>query len=209
VNWLTNYYFGEGPGIPKDAPAPEGLRLLASVLGREWWELLKLNLLFVAAALPVVTLPAAYFATVSIAVALIDDRNVYLWRDFWGEFRARFVLVTLVGLVFLCAGGLTVLAIHTYAAAAKSNLLSVVPLSIALSVSCCCRFRGHLSWPSPRAPAGRSPASPRRRRSVCSRARFPASPRSWSWRCCGSPTSCSIRHRSFCRCWSISRSAHW
>ena len=48
MNWFLNYYFAEGPGIPKDAPAPKGLSLLASVLGREWWDLLKLELLFIA-----------------------------------------------------------------------------------------------------------------------------------------------------------------
>ena len=41
MNWLYNLYFREGPGIPKDAPKAEGLRLLAAVLRREWWELTK------------------------------------------------------------------------------------------------------------------------------------------------------------------------
>ena len=135
MNWLTNFYFGEGPGIAKDAPKPEGLRLLAAVLGREWWELLKLNVLFIAFSLPIVTLPAAYFATVSIAVMMIEDRNVYLWRDFWSAFRSRFRLTTVLGLIFCCCGALTVLAIQTYAEAAKSNLLSVVPLTIAIAAS--------------------------------------------------------------------------
>ena len=135
MNWLLNFYFGEGPGIPKDAPKPEGLRLLASVLRREWWELIKLNLLFIAFALPLVTLPAAYFATMSIAVAMLEDRNVYLARDFWSAFRLRFVIATLTGLVFSAAGGLTVLAIATYAGAAKGTLIAVVPLAIALTVA--------------------------------------------------------------------------
>ena len=135
MNWLFNFYFGEGPGIPKDAPRPEGLRLLASVLGREWWELLKLNLLFLAVSLPVVTMPAAWFATVSISVMMIEDRNIYLWRDFWSAFRSRFWLTTLLGLMFCCAGALTVVAVQTYAVAAKSSLISVAPLTIALTVS--------------------------------------------------------------------------
>ncbi len=135
MNWLINYYFGEGPGIPKDAPAPKGLRLLASVLRREWWALVRLNLLFLLAALPLVTLPAAYFATVAITVAMVEDRNVYLWRDFWGAFRARFALVTLSALLFAGGGGLVVLAVRTYGEAAKVNLLAVAPLSIALTVS--------------------------------------------------------------------------
>ncbi len=135
MNWLYNYYFGEGRGIAKDAPAPEGLRLLASVLGREWWALVKLNLLFLALSLPIVTLPAAYFATVSIAVMMVEDRNVYLWRDFWSAFRAGLVPATLSGLVVCSAGALTVLALTTYAGAAKSNLLAAAPLAIAMAVS--------------------------------------------------------------------------
>ena len=135
MNWLANYYFGEGPGIPKDAPKPEGLRLLAAVLGREWWALLKLNLLFIAFSLPIVTLPAATFATVSISVMMIEDRNVYLWRDFWTAFRSRFWPTTLLGLIFCGGGWLTILAIQTYGGAAKDNLLAVAPLTIAVAVS--------------------------------------------------------------------------
>ncbi len=135
MNWLLSFYFGEGPGIPKDAPRPKGLWLLASVLGREWWPLIKLNLLFIAVSLPVVTLPAAYLATVSIAVTMIEDRNVYLWRDFWSAFRSRFVPATLLGLVFCGAGALTVLAIHAYGEAAKGNLLFAAPLTIALVIA--------------------------------------------------------------------------
>ncbi len=135
MNWFVNFYFGEGPGIAKDAPAPRGLRLLASVLGREWWALVKLNLLFLVAALPVVTLPAAWLATVSISVTMVEDRNVYLWRDFWRAFRSRFWLATLTGLIFCCAGALAIVAVRTYAMAAKGNLLSVAPLTIALTVS--------------------------------------------------------------------------
>jgi uncharacterized membrane protein YesL len=132
MNWVYNFYFAEGPGIPKDAPKPEGLRLLAHVLGREWWELLKLNLLFVAFSLPLVTLPAAYFATVSICVAMIDDRNVYLLRDFWSAFRSRFLVATMLGLSFCVAGALTVLALQAYAEAAKGDLLFAAPLAIAV-----------------------------------------------------------------------------
>jgi uncharacterized membrane protein YesL len=133
MNWVYNFHFREGPGIPKDAPKPEGLRLLAAVLGREWWELLKLNLLFVAFSLPIVTLPAAYFATVSVCVMMIEDRNVYLLSDFWSAFRSRLAIATLLGLL-LCTGGvLSYLAIGTYAEAAKNNLLFVAPLTIAIT----------------------------------------------------------------------------
>ena len=52
---------------------------------------------------------------------MVEDRNVYLWRDFWSAFRSRFWLATLLGLVFCGAGALTILAIRTYAVAAKEQ----------------------------------------------------------------------------------------
>jgi uncharacterized membrane protein YesL len=135
MNWLTNHFLAEGPGIPKDAPKPEGLRLLAFVLGREWWTLLKLNLLFVAFALPLFTIPAAWFATVSISVTMIEDRNVWLLKDFWAAFRSRFALSSALGLAFLGAGALCILAVRTYASAVKDNLLFAPPLMMAIAVS--------------------------------------------------------------------------
>ena len=135
MNWFANLYFGEGPGIDKDAPKPEGLRLLGFVLGREWWTLIKLNLVFFAFCLPLVTIPAAFFAMVTVSLSMIEDKNVWLMRDFWSAFRARFVLSSLIGLVFMGAGGLSFLAITTYARAAQDNLLFATPLAIACLVA--------------------------------------------------------------------------
>jgi len=133
--WLANHYFGEGPGIDKNTPKPEGLRLLLSVLSREWWELLKLNLLFLVFALPLVTLPAAAFATVLVTVTMVEDRNVWLFKDFWRAFLSRFWLVTGLGLIFAAAGGLCGLALVAYAEAARESLMFAAPLAVAAAVS--------------------------------------------------------------------------
>jgi len=135
MNWLTNYYFGEGPGIDKDAPKPTGLRLLTHVLGREWWELLQLNLLFIAASLPLVTLPAAYAAMVRVTLDMVEDRPVYLWRDFWNAFRASFVRATLLGVLLAGASLLCAQALSGYGAAANENLAYAAPLAIAVVVA--------------------------------------------------------------------------
>ena len=135
MNWLTNLYFREGPGIPKDAPRPKGLRLLWATFAREWWTLIQLNLLFALFCLPVVTAPAAYFAMVTIVVTMIEDRNVWLWRDFWGAFRSRFGLTTLLGFAFAAAAALGVLAVRSYAAAAVDSVLFAAPLTLALVVT--------------------------------------------------------------------------
>lgn len=135
MNWVANFYFREGPGIDKDAPEPEGLRLLGAVLVREWWDLLRLNVLFIAACLPLVTVPAAYFASVAVCVAMIEDRNVYLWRDFWDAFRSRFWGATLGGVVFAAAWALAWVALPAYAAEARNNLVFAVPFALVLAVS--------------------------------------------------------------------------
>ncbi len=122
MNWLTNHYFGEGPGIAKDAPKPTGLRLLWSVFGREWWELIKLNLLFLIFALPLVTLPAATIALAAVTLAMIEDRNVWLLKDFWAAFRSRFVATTALGLAFVALLCLSGLALVTYTNAVRDNL---------------------------------------------------------------------------------------
>jgi len=135
MNWFLNHYFAEGPGIPKDAPKPEGLRLLAATFGREWWELMKLNLLFLAVSLPLVTLPAAWYAMTRIGLTMVEDRNVYLVRDFWAAFRARFREMTLLGAVFFSGEALTVLAVRTYAQASQDQILFAAPLAVSLTVA--------------------------------------------------------------------------
>ncbi|NKK69621.1 YesL family protein [Rhizobium sophorae] len=132
MQWLRDMWTREGPGIPKDAPKRTGLALFAEILVREWWEMVKLNILFILASLLVVTLPAALVAMARVSVALVEDRNTYLLRDFTEAFLRYFWRATAWGLAL--AGGLAIgiHAILTYAAGARDNLLLSVPLAIAL-----------------------------------------------------------------------------
>lgn len=134
MNWLAKLYFAEGPGIDKDAARPTGLRLLMSVLGREWWALIQLNVLFIAFSLPLITLPAAWFALMSVTVTMIEDRNVWVFKDFWRAFRSRFVVSSLIGLAAIGAGALGWLAVTSYAAASVDNIAFATPLVIAATV---------------------------------------------------------------------------
>ena len=135
MNWYLNHFLGEGPGIAKDEPQPIGLRLLARTIGREWWELIKLNLLFLIFSLPVVTLPAAYYACVRVSLTMIEDRNVYLWRDFREAFWSRFTTMMFLGAMLAVASGLGFLAVKTYANAALHQIMFAAPLAIAITVS--------------------------------------------------------------------------
>jgi len=135
MQWLREMWTREGPGIPKDAPKKTGLALFAEILVREWWEMVKLNILFILASLLVVTLPAALVAMARVSVTFVEDRNTYLLRDFTEAFLRYFWRATAWGLVL--AGGLAIgiHAIVAYTAGARDNLLLSVPLAIALVVT--------------------------------------------------------------------------
>lgn len=104
----------EKPDIPKDAPKKTGIRLVASTVWREFFGLLKLNLLFLLASLPVVTIPAAIKAMSRITLRMVRDENYFLWHDFWVAFKDDFWKSFFGGLLFLVAFALFTLSIIVY-----------------------------------------------------------------------------------------------
>ena len=135
MNWLSQFWTREGPGIPKDAPPKQGLALLADVVARNWWELIQLNLLVVIFSLPLVTIPAALAAATRICVLMLEDCNVYLGRDFLGAFRQMFWKATAVGVMGIGLAGLAAYAAYIFLQAAKANLLLALPLTVSASTA--------------------------------------------------------------------------
>lgn len=83
-------YSKPGPGIPKDLPPKKGLDLFFDIVKREFWDLIKLNLLFILFSLPIITAGAAYAAMTKITTRMIWDKNVYVFHDFMEAFRKEF-----------------------------------------------------------------------------------------------------------------------
>ncbi|MGE6738699.1 DUF624 domain-containing protein [Allorhizobium pseudoryzae] len=135
MQWLEAFWTKEGKGIPKDAPAKTGLALIADILRREWWELVKLNLLFLAASLPVVTLPAALFGMAHVCRLIVEDRNVYLLRDFLEAMRDHALRASLWAIVTTGAVSAGIYAIITYGTYAQDALIYAVPLTVSLVAS--------------------------------------------------------------------------
>lgn len=135
MQWLRDFWTKEGPGIPKNAPRKTGLALFFQIFAREWWEMVKLNILFILAALLIIPLPAALAAMAFVCVAFVEDRNTYLLRDFVEALRRYFWRATVWGLLFAAVIGLGGYATATYASAARENLLMAAPLALALVVT--------------------------------------------------------------------------
>lgn len=90
--------------MKKDIPVPqEGAGRYFFLLKNHFWTLCKLNLLMLAASLPIVTIPAALCAGDRAAVKLARDGYVLLWEEFRDEFREDFWKSLPLGLLF---GGL-------------------------------------------------------------------------------------------------------
>jgi len=135
MQWLRDMWTKEGPGISKNAPKKTGLALFGQTFAREWWEMVKLNILFILAALLIIPLPAALAAMAFVCVAFVEDRNTYLLRDFLEALRRYFWRATIWGLMFaaaICLGGY---AVAIYASEARENLMMAVPLAIAFVVT--------------------------------------------------------------------------
>ena len=124
-----------GPGISKNAPPKQGLALLADVVARNWWELIQLNLLVVLFGLTVVTLPAALVAAGRVCVLMLEDRNLYLGRDFSAAFRQKFWPATAAGALGLGAVALALHAAGAFRHGAPANLLLAMPLTVSAATA--------------------------------------------------------------------------
>jgi uncharacterized membrane protein YesL len=135
MRWLVDHYFAEGPGIPKDAPKKTGIPLIVETAWREGLELMKLNLLFILYALPIVTMPAAIAALMRVTLAMAEDRNVYLWADFHAAFCRHFVRASLAALLVVAAIGIPAYAAFAYAKLATEGVLFAPTFVLAAMVT--------------------------------------------------------------------------
>jgi hypothetical protein len=135
MQWLERLWTREGAGIDKNAPPLTGLALFLNILKREWWEMVKLNILFLIASLPLVTMPAAMFAMTRVCVSFSNDENTYLLRDFLEalrKFAFRGTALAVLGALLVSAGAYTTV---SYAGAARLQLVYSLPFAISLAVT--------------------------------------------------------------------------
>ena len=135
MNWLRQFWTRTGPGIRKDAPPKTGFALLADVIARNWWDLVQLNLLILLACLPLVTIPAALVASARICVLMLQDKPVYLGRDFLETFRKRFWKATVLGVIATLAIALPAYAAFILLQAARDNIMLALPVAISASTA--------------------------------------------------------------------------
>ncbi len=68
-----------------------------------FWDVVKLNFLWLVFSLPVVTFGAATAAAFSVTLKMVDDREGYIFQDFRKAFRENLKQGSVLGLLFLLA----------------------------------------------------------------------------------------------------------
>ena len=129
--WLRPGWLREGPGIDKDAPPKTGLALFFEIFEREFWQLLKLNLLFAVCAAPLVTFGPARAALSRCTVNMVRDLPNDVFYDFRQAMKRDFRRNAAVGLAELFGIGL-LLAAASLPAVRESAALSGGLLALAL-----------------------------------------------------------------------------
>ena len=80
-------YSTPGPGVAPDAPEKTGFARFFEIVQLECMSLLKLNLLFLLSALPVVTIPPALFAMNQVVRRMVLDQPVDCFYHYRQAFR--------------------------------------------------------------------------------------------------------------------------
>lgn len=114
------------PDIAKDAPRKKGIVRFLDTLWREFFSLLKLNLLFLLFCLPVVTIPAALTAMSKVTVMMVRDENCFLWHEFWGAFKRDFGRSLLGGIAILLATAIFALSTWFYYMLTKLHWMFII-----------------------------------------------------------------------------------
>lgn len=79
----------EGPGIEKNEPQKRGISLFFQLFISRFWDMLKLNILFIIYSIPIVTIGPAFGAMTSITMSMIQNKHIFIFSDFHKAFKAN------------------------------------------------------------------------------------------------------------------------
>jgi uncharacterized membrane protein YesL len=96
---LTANFEKEGPGINKNDPQKEGFSLFLEILILRFWDIIKLNLIFILYCIPIVTIGPALGAMTSITISMIQRKHIYIFSDFHKAFKSNFKQSFIAGII--------------------------------------------------------------------------------------------------------------
>ncbi len=127
---LFNQYQREGKGVGKEENTPRFLQFF-QILGRKFWYLIVLNMLYVVFCLPIVTIGPATAGLTKVLRNFAREEPAFLWGDFIEAFKKNFRQAFLYSLLDLLI--LAILLLDLMAVANVPNkILMIVSLAAIL-----------------------------------------------------------------------------
>jgi len=79
----------EGPSIEKNEPQKKGMSLFFQLLIARFWDIIKLNMLFIIYSIPIVTIGPAFGAMTTITMSMVENKHIFIFSDFHEAFKAN------------------------------------------------------------------------------------------------------------------------
>lgn len=91
----------EGAGVEKNEPSKEGLSLFFDLFISRFWDLMKLNIIFIIYCIPIITIAPAFGALTSITISIVRRKPIlFMLKDFHTAFKSNWKQSFICG--FLC-----------------------------------------------------------------------------------------------------------
>ncbi|WP_312645028.1 DUF624 domain-containing protein [Hydrogenoanaerobacterium sp.] len=123
---FSSNYDRPGPGIDKDAPPKKGLVLFFDIYFRAFWELIKLNFIFILFCIPIVTIGPACAAMSKVTMLMVRERPFFVFSDFFEAFKKEFKQSFATGLLIGLLSVMLLVGMRFYLQAAAQNPLMYV-----------------------------------------------------------------------------------
>jgi len=125
-------YTKEGPGVSKDAPQKKRFFYFFELYFRKFWKLCLLNLIYLMACIPVVTIGPATAGATYVLRNFAREEHAYVWYHFWKAFKSNFKQSFIMGIINLIVYGLSGWVILFYVMNIGTNDYFIVLLAIAI-----------------------------------------------------------------------------
>lgn len=128
-------YSKPGRGVYKNEPKRSRFAQFWILTQRKFWKLIQLNLLYLLFCIPVVTIGPATAGMTYVLREYANERPVFLFSDFWDNFKVNFKQSLIFGLFQIAFTILMVTSIQFYFMNAKDHLWMYATLGLCLMVS--------------------------------------------------------------------------
>lgn len=113
----------EGPGVDKNESQKKGILLFFELFISRFWDIIKLNILFIIYCIPIVTIGPAFGAMTSITMSMVQNKHVFIFSDFHEAFKANWKQSLICSLISAILFILINISIPFYFRLAQSNSL--------------------------------------------------------------------------------------